>query len=164
MDTFYRGQHELIFVYKHGTESHQNNFELGQHGPNRSNVWSFPSVRALDAEDGDPETNEAHKPYISLPILHFEYYIPKKNTSITGLLICSVSRHLKNMRSSMGFHGIFSTKPMEDWIPNTQTRRLLKVAMRKAPVSVRMKTKCDSSPITWNRHAKVALRTWAHQA
>ncbi|MBL4590377.1 MAG: ParB N-terminal domain-containing protein [Phycisphaerales bacterium] len=61
MGTFYRSQHELVFVYKHGTESHQNNFELGQHGRNRSNVWSFPSVRALHAEDGDPDTHDALK-------------------------------------------------------------------------------------------------------
>ncbi|MBL4590372.1 MAG: DUF2924 domain-containing protein [Phycisphaerales bacterium] len=42
---------------------------------------------------------------------------------------------------------------------DARTRRLLKVAMRKAPVSARMKTKSDSSPITRNRHNKVTLRT-----
>lgn len=42
---------------------------------------------------------------------------------------------------------------------DAQTRRLLNAAMRKAPVSSRLKAKSDSSPITRNRHAKVALRS-----
>jgi DNA modification methylase len=39
--TFYRSQHELIFVFKNGEAPHVNNFELGQHGRNRSNVWTY---------------------------------------------------------------------------------------------------------------------------
>ncbi len=41
MGTFYRSQHELIFVFKNGDDAHLNNFELGQHGRNRSNVWNY---------------------------------------------------------------------------------------------------------------------------
>ncbi len=41
MGTFYRSQHELIFVFKNGDAPHLNNFELGQHGRNRSNVWNY---------------------------------------------------------------------------------------------------------------------------
>jgi DNA modification methylase len=41
MGTLYRSQHELIFVFKHGRGSHQNNIQLGQHGRHRSNVWSY---------------------------------------------------------------------------------------------------------------------------
>lgn len=41
MGTFYRSQHELIFVYKNGSASHTNNFELGQHGRYRTNVWEY---------------------------------------------------------------------------------------------------------------------------
>jgi DNA modification methylase len=44
MGTFYRSQHELVFVWKSGTAAHVNNFELGQHGRNRTNVWSYPSL------------------------------------------------------------------------------------------------------------------------
>jgi DNA modification methylase len=40
MGTFYRSQHELVFVWKNGTAPHINNFELGQHGRYRSNVWT----------------------------------------------------------------------------------------------------------------------------
>jgi ParB-like nuclease domain/DNA methylase len=40
MGTFYRSQHELIFVFKSGQANHLNNFELGQNGRNRTNVWT----------------------------------------------------------------------------------------------------------------------------
>lgn len=47
MGTFYRSQHELVFVFKNGTAPHINNFELGQHGRHRSNVWTYPGVNTL---------------------------------------------------------------------------------------------------------------------
>jgi DNA modification methylase len=40
--SLYRSQHELIFVYKVGEGPHLNNIELGRHGRNRSNVWTYP--------------------------------------------------------------------------------------------------------------------------
>lgn len=42
MGTFYRSKHELILVAKQGTKPHINNFELGQHGRYRTNVWDYP--------------------------------------------------------------------------------------------------------------------------
>jgi DNA modification methylase len=45
--SFYRSQHELVFVFKHGTGPHQNHFELGQHGRIRSNVWTYAGVNAF---------------------------------------------------------------------------------------------------------------------
>src|SRR5581483_12274549 len=47
--SFYRSQHELIFVFKNGEGSHINNFELGQHGRNRSNVWTYAGANAFRA-------------------------------------------------------------------------------------------------------------------
>jgi DNA modification methylase len=47
MGTFYRSQHELVFVFKHGDAPHQNNFELGQRGRSRSNVWSYRGVNTF---------------------------------------------------------------------------------------------------------------------
>ena len=47
MGTFYRSQHELVLVFKHGDAPHQNNFELGQHGRSRSNVWSYRGVNTF---------------------------------------------------------------------------------------------------------------------
>jgi len=38
--TFYRSQHELVYVFKKGDAPHINNFELGQHGRYRTNVWT----------------------------------------------------------------------------------------------------------------------------
>ncbi len=57
MGTFYRSQHELVFVFKHSDDPHQNNFKLGEHGRTRSNVWHFPSVRGLNPNDGDPASD-----------------------------------------------------------------------------------------------------------
>jgi len=47
MGTFYRSQHELVFVWKSGTAPHINNFELGQHGRNRTNIWSYPGISSM---------------------------------------------------------------------------------------------------------------------
>jgi DNA modification methylase len=47
--TFYRSQHELIFVFKNGQSPHINNFELGQHGRSRSNVWTYAGVNTFRA-------------------------------------------------------------------------------------------------------------------
>jgi DNA modification methylase len=47
--SFYRSQHEFIFVFKNGDASHQNNIELGRHGRNRSNVWTYAGVNSFKA-------------------------------------------------------------------------------------------------------------------
>jgi DNA modification methylase len=47
--SFYKSQHELICVYKSGDAAHVNNFELGQHGRNRSNVWTYAGVNTFRA-------------------------------------------------------------------------------------------------------------------
>lgn len=49
MGTFYRSKHELVFVWKHGTAPHINNFELGQHGRSRTNVWDYEGVNTMRA-------------------------------------------------------------------------------------------------------------------
>jgi DNA modification methylase len=41
MGSFYRSQHEFIFAFKVGGASHRNNIQLGRHGRNRTNVWSY---------------------------------------------------------------------------------------------------------------------------
>ena len=47
--SFYRSQHELVFVYKRGQAPHLNTFELGQHGRTRSNVWTYPGANTFRA-------------------------------------------------------------------------------------------------------------------
>lgn len=50
MGSLYRSKHELVLVFKHGTASHVNNVELGQHGRYRTNVWDYPGVSAFGAD------------------------------------------------------------------------------------------------------------------
>ncbi|MCL2469124.1 MAG: hypothetical protein FWF24_02700 [Alphaproteobacteria bacterium] len=45
MGSFYRSQHELVFVFKYGNGPHINNFGLGSRGRYRTNVWSYPAIR-----------------------------------------------------------------------------------------------------------------------
>lgn len=47
MGSFYRSKHELIFAWKNGKESHINNFELGQNGRHRTNVWDYDGVNTF---------------------------------------------------------------------------------------------------------------------
>jgi DNA modification methylase len=47
MGTFYRSQHELVFVFKIGSKPHINNFGLGETGRYRTNVWNYPGVNTL---------------------------------------------------------------------------------------------------------------------
>ena len=47
MGSLYRSQHELVFVFKHGREAHQNHVQLGRFGRNRSNVWDYPGVNSF---------------------------------------------------------------------------------------------------------------------
>jgi DNA modification methylase len=47
--TFYRSQHELIFVFKVGRAEHRNTFGLGSHGRTRSNVWTYPGLNSFRA-------------------------------------------------------------------------------------------------------------------
>jgi DNA modification methylase len=47
MGSFYRSQHELVFVFRKGLELHRNNIQLGKFGRNRTNVWRYPGVNTL---------------------------------------------------------------------------------------------------------------------
>jgi hypothetical protein len=47
LGSLYRSQHELVFVYRVGNGSHLNNVQLGRHGRNRTNIWSYASVNSF---------------------------------------------------------------------------------------------------------------------
>jgi hypothetical protein len=49
MSTFYRSQHELIFVFKSGEGTHVNNFGLGGKGRHRSNLWTYAGANVFSA-------------------------------------------------------------------------------------------------------------------
>lgn len=53
MGSFYRSQHELVYVFKHGEGPHQNHFGLGAGGRNRSNVWQYRSVNVFGKDRMD---------------------------------------------------------------------------------------------------------------
>ena len=55
MGSFYRSQHELVFVFRKGLEPHRNNIQLGRFGRNRTNVWRYPGVNTLSrsADEGN---------------------------------------------------------------------------------------------------------------
>jgi DNA modification methylase len=47
MGSFYRSQHELVFVFKVGTAPHVNTFGLGETGRYRTNVWEYAGVNSF---------------------------------------------------------------------------------------------------------------------
>ncbi len=47
MGSFYRSQHEFVFVFKSQKGSHRNNVQLGQYGRNRTNVWNYPCANSF---------------------------------------------------------------------------------------------------------------------
>lgn len=53
MGSLYRSQHELVFVWTKGNGVHTNNIELGRHGRNRSNVWTYPGVNSFRSGRSD---------------------------------------------------------------------------------------------------------------
>jgi 16S rRNA G966 N2-methylase RsmD len=49
MGSFYRSQHELILVWKNGRAKNTNNVQLGKHGRNRSNVWTYAGANSFSS-------------------------------------------------------------------------------------------------------------------
>ncbi len=49
MGSFYRSRHELIFLLRKPGASHVNRVELGKHGRDRSNVWTYEGVNGFGA-------------------------------------------------------------------------------------------------------------------
>jgi hypothetical protein len=56
LGSFYRSRHELVFLWKCSRGKHVNNFELGQHGRTRTNVWEYTagSIKAPDMHGNHP--------------------------------------------------------------------------------------------------------------
>jgi DNA modification methylase len=55
MGSFYRSQHELVFVFQNGSNAYRNNVQLGQFGRSRSNVWHYPGANSFSrsTNEGD---------------------------------------------------------------------------------------------------------------
>ena len=50
MGSFYRSQHELVFVFKEPNGPHLNTIQLGKFGRSRTNVWDHPGASSLREE------------------------------------------------------------------------------------------------------------------
>ncbi|MBG6119029.1 MULTISPECIES: site-specific DNA-methyltransferase [unclassified Sphingobium] len=50
MGSFYRSQHELVFVWKVGTAPHLNTVELGKNGRYRTNIWNYRAATRTGAD------------------------------------------------------------------------------------------------------------------
>lgn len=63
MGSLYRSQHELVFVFKAGTGKHINNVELGKHGRNRTNLWTYAGINSFGkTRDADLALHPTVKP------------------------------------------------------------------------------------------------------
>jgi DNA modification methylase len=60
MGSFYRSQHELIFVFRNGKGKHRNNVQLGQYGRNRTNVWEYPGVNTFSKQTDEKNLLSLH--------------------------------------------------------------------------------------------------------
>jgi len=52
--SFYRSQHEFVFVFKSGKTKHTNNVQLGKYGRYRTNIWQYPRVNSRCSKTGEP--------------------------------------------------------------------------------------------------------------
>lgn len=63
LGTFYRSQHELVFVFKAGKAKHINNFGLGESGRSRTNVVEYPGQNTFHkGRDADLAAHSTVKP------------------------------------------------------------------------------------------------------
>jgi hypothetical protein len=53
MGSFYRSQHEMVFVFRKGGAAHRNNVQLGRWGRNRTNVWEYPGVNTFSKQGNE---------------------------------------------------------------------------------------------------------------
>ncbi len=60
MGTFYRSQPELIYVFKAGKGPHRNNFQLGQYGRYRTNLWRYGGVNSFSRNTEEGNLLEFH--------------------------------------------------------------------------------------------------------
>ncbi|HEY0012110.1 MAG TPA: DNA methyltransferase [Allosphingosinicella sp.] len=63
MGSFYRSQHELVFIFKSGRGRHVNNFGLGSKGRHRTNLWSYAGANTFrKGRDQDLQDHPTIKP------------------------------------------------------------------------------------------------------
>lgn len=60
LGSFYRSQHELIFVFRKGTGPFRNNVFLGKYGRNRTNIWRYPGVSTMSRQSDENNLFKLH--------------------------------------------------------------------------------------------------------
>jgi DNA modification methylase len=60
MGSFYRSQHELIFVFRNGKGPHMNNVQLGKYGRNRTNVWHYSGMNTFSRNNEEGNLLSLH--------------------------------------------------------------------------------------------------------
>jgi hypothetical protein len=85
MGSLYRSRHELIGVYKNGKASHRNNVQLGRHGRNRTNVWTYPGIGGF----GRKARKAICLPYIQRSNPLRSWPMPF-STAQAGVILCSM--------------------------------------------------------------------------
>jgi len=69
MGSFYRSQHELVFVFKAGTGKHTNNIQLGRFGRNRTNVWDYPGANSFGRASSEGNLLSLHPTVKPVPLI-----------------------------------------------------------------------------------------------
>lgn len=108
MGTFYRSRHELVFVFKSGSAPHINNFELGQYGRYRSNVWEYAGINSMQARDENGDNLLNLHPTVK-PVNLLEDAIrdcSKRNDIVLGPFLGSGSTLLACEKSGRKCYGI----------------------------------------------------------
>lgn len=59
LGSFYKSRHELVFVFKNGSDPHLNNIQLGRFGRNRTNVWNYSTTNPFGRKN-PPEDVGSH--------------------------------------------------------------------------------------------------------
>jgi len=60
MGSFYRSEHEMIFVFRNGNAPHKNTVQLGRYGRNRTNVWRYPGANSFSRSGDEGNLLEMH--------------------------------------------------------------------------------------------------------
>lgn len=66
LGSFYKSRHEFVLVFKVVEGKHVNNFELGQHGRTRSNVWEYAGMSSFGAGRDALDLHATPKPVAML--------------------------------------------------------------------------------------------------
>lgn len=69
LGSFYRSQHEFIFVFRNGKDKHQNNIQLGKFGRNRTNVWEYQGISSISDNGGEGNLLELHPTVKPVPLV-----------------------------------------------------------------------------------------------